>query len=139
MWRQLDRLYTVLRVSVDHDYLQPRAFHDHQSVLEELASAGRWSKHSPYLHGFVYLVPQFLEMYGTIYQMNCQLVKLKNHHHNAIFHRGSQKGGRQSSYCRQVVQRENRSLFARVYKTTVGQSGKRREYRSKAETKERRL
>ena len=66
---------------------------------------------TPYLHALVYHVPQFLEMYKTIYQFNCQLVEKKNHAHTSYFHRGTQKGGRCSSHSKQILQRENRKLF----------------------------
>ena len=141
MWRQLDQLYTALRVSTDHDaYLQPQDFHQLAKVF---ARNLKWlcseKDMTPYLHCLVYHVPQFLETYGTIYQVNCQLVELKNHHHNAVFHRGSQKGGRQSSYCRQVLQRENRSLFSRVHGTALDVSKGLRRYVVANSTRERRL
>ncbi|XP_048575576.1 uncharacterized protein LOC125556804 isoform X1 [Nematostella vectensis] len=52
----------------------------------------------PYIHVLVYHVPQFLEIHGTIHQFNCQTVEKKNHMQNKTFHRGSQKGGKNSNY-----------------------------------------
>ena len=43
---------------------------------------------------FVYHVPQFLEMHGTLMQFNCQPVEKKNHWQSKAFHRGSQKSVR---------------------------------------------
>ena len=51
---------------------------------------------------FVYHVPQFLEKYGTLMQFNCQPVEKKNHWQSQAFHRGSQKGGKNSKYTVQV-------------------------------------
>ena len=142
IWRLLDQLYTALRVPTNHpSYLQPHDFHNTAKIFaRNLKWVVKDSSITPYIHALIFHVPQFLDMYGTIYQVNCQLVELKNNHHNAIFHRGSQKGGRQSSYCRQVLQRENRYLFARVHGTRVEQEERsRRVYRMNEETRERRL
>ncbi|XP_048575757.1 uncharacterized protein LOC116617653 isoform X2 [Nematostella vectensis] len=67
----------------------------------------------PYIHVLVYHVPQFLEIHGTIHQFNCQTVEKKNHMQNKTFHRGSQKGGKNSNYTVQIMERENRKLFSR--------------------------
>lgn len=55
----------------------------------------------PFL-AFVYHVPQFLEMHGTLTQFNCQPVEKKNHWQSQAFHCGSQKGERNSKYTIQV-------------------------------------
>ena len=91
MWCQLDELNSSLRVPKDHPtYLKPKDFHDKAKLFaRNLTWLIKDQSMTPYLHTLVYHVPQFLEMYGTIYQMNCQLVELKNHRHNSIFHRGS--------------------------------------------------
>lgn len=62
----------------------------------------------------MYHVPQFLESFGPISKFNCQPVEKKNHEQSRMFHRGTQKGGRQSKYTVQVMERDNRKLFARV-------------------------
>ena len=46
---------------------------------------------------FVYHVPQFLAMHGTLMQFNCQPVEKKNHWQSQTFHRASQKGGNKSN------------------------------------------
>ena len=51
---------------------------------------------------FVYHVPQFLQMHGTLINFNCQPVEKKNHWQSQTFHRGSQKGGKNSKYTVQV-------------------------------------
>lgn len=60
----------------------------------------------------VYHVPQFLESCGSISLFNCQPVEKKNHEQSRMFHRGTQKGGRQSKYTIQVMEKENRKIFA---------------------------
>ena len=60
---------------------------------------------------FVYHVPQFLEMHGTLMQFNCQPVEKKNHWQSQAFHRGSQKGGKNSKYTVQVGTIKNIKLF----------------------------
>ena len=62
----------------------------------------------------MYHVPQFLEKCGRISNLNCQLVEKKNHEQSRMFHRGTQKGGPQTRYTMQVMEEENRKLFARV-------------------------
>ena len=62
----------------------------------------------------MYHVPQFLEKCGRISNLNCQPVEKKNHEQSRMFHRGTQKGGRQTKYTIQVMEKENRKLFARV-------------------------
>lgn len=66
------------------------------------------------LAALVYHVPQFLENFGSISKFNCQPVEKKNHEQSRMFHRGTQKGGRQSKYTVQVMEKDNRKLFARV-------------------------
>ena len=51
---------------------------------------------------FVYHVPQFLAMHGTLMQFNCQPVEKKNHWQSQTFHHASQKGGNKSKYTIQV-------------------------------------
>jgi len=41
-------------------------------------------------------------MHGTLMQFNCQPVEKKNHWQSQAFHRGSQKGGKNSKYTVQV-------------------------------------
>jgi len=62
----------------------------------------------------VYHVPQFLEKCGSISLFNCQPVEKKNHEQSRMFHRATQKGGRNTSYTTQVMEKENRKIFARV-------------------------
>ena len=62
----------------------------------------------------MYHVPHFLEKFGSISNLNCEPVEKKNHEQSRMFHRGTQKGGRQTKYTIQVMERENRKLFARV-------------------------
>ena len=52
---------------------------------------------TPYMHTLAYHGPQFLKLYGTIYQFNCQPVEKKNHAQNCSFHRTTQHGGLGSS------------------------------------------
>lgn len=59
-------------------------------------------------------MPQFLEKCGPILEFNCQPVEKKNHEQSRMFHRATQKGGSQSKYTIQVMEKENRKLFARV-------------------------
>ena len=68
---------------------------------------------TPYMHTLAYHVPQFLKLYGTIYQFNCQPVEKKNHAQNCSFHRTTQHGGLGSSYTQEVMKEENRHLFQR--------------------------
>lgn len=63
----------------------------------------------------VYHVPQFLEKFGSLSKFNCQPVEKKNHEQSRMFHHGTQKGGRQSKYTVQVMEKENRKLFTRVH------------------------
>lgn len=47
----------------------------------------------------------------------------KNHEQSRMFHRATQKGGRSSCYTWQVMEKENRKIFARVnnlYRTKRG-------------------
>ena len=62
----------------------------------------------------VYHVPQFLEKCGGLSIFNCQPVEKKNHQQSRMFHQGTQKGGRKSSYTKQVMEKENRKIYARV-------------------------
>ena len=62
----------------------------------------------------VYHVPQFLEKCGGLSIFNCQPVEKKNHQQSRMFHQGTQKGGRKSSYTKQVMENENRKIYARV-------------------------
>ena len=62
----------------------------------------------------MYHVPQFLVKCGALANLNCQPVEKKNHEQSRMFHRGTQKGGRQTKYTIQVMEKENRKLFARV-------------------------
>ena len=65
----------------------------------------------------VYHVPQFLEKCGCIFKVNCQPVeKKKNHEQSRMFHRGTQKGGRNSKHTVQVMEKENRK-FLQEYAT----------------------
>ena len=67
-----------------------------------------------YFTALVYHVPQFLEKSGSISLFNCQPVEKKNHEQSRMFHRATQKGGRNSSYTKQVMEKENRKIYARV-------------------------
>ena len=64
---------------------------------------------------FVYHVPQFLEMHGTLMQFNCQPVEKKNHWQSQAFHRGSQKGGKNTKYTVQVGTSKNIKLFIFIH------------------------
>ena len=78
----------------------------------------------------MYHVPQFLEKCGGLSIFNCQPVEKKNHQQSRMFHQGTQKGGRNSSYTKQVMEKENRKIYARVkdlYRT-------KRAYRRRAHT-----
>ena len=55
-----------------------------------------------------------LEKCGCISKVNCQPVEKKNYEQSRMFHRGTQKGGRNSQYTVQVMEKENRKLYARV-------------------------
>ena len=55
-----------------------------------------------FLTAMVYHVPQFMKLYGSIHQFNCQTVELKNHIQSRAFHRATQKGGKNSKYTEQV-------------------------------------
>ena len=114
LWKTLIELYTALRVpTTSPDYLQPQQFHDKAKVFtRQLRTVYKDWNVTPYIHCLIYHIPQFLEIYGTIYQFNCQLVEKKNQQHTSFFHRSTQKGGLCSSHCRQVMERENRRLFA---------------------------
>ena len=115
LWRLLPKLYTALRVPTSSpSYLSPAEFHRTAKLFSrKLRVVYKDINITPYIHCLVFHIPQFLEMYGTIYQFNCQLVEKKNQQHTSFFHRGTQKGGVCSSHCRQIMQRENRRLFAR--------------------------
>lgn len=69
---------------------------------------------TPYIHALVYHVPQFLEKCGGLSIFNCQPVEKKNHQQSRMFHQGTQKRGRKSSYTKQVMEKENRKIYARV-------------------------
>ena len=62
----------------------------------------------------VYHVPQFLKKSGSISLFNCQPVEKKNHEQLRMFHRATKKGGRNSSYTTQVMEKENCKIYARV-------------------------
>ena len=62
----------------------------------------------------MYHVPQFLGKCGSLSNLNCQPVEKKNHEQSRMFHRATQKGGRQTKYTIQVMEKENRKLFPRV-------------------------
>ena len=119
LWSTLIKLYDALRVPIDDPaYLTPKTFHEE---AKEFARTMRlvyrdWNM-TPYVHALVWHIPQFLELYGTIYQFNCQLVEKKNHQQTSIYHRGTQKGGLCSSACRQIMERENRRLGALTHGT----------------------
>ncbi|KAL9953844.1 hypothetical protein ACROYT_G041316 [Oculina patagonica] len=115
LWGGFKTLTRALQVKEDHpDYIQPKDFQSH---------ARNWGKFfmeliydddlTPYIHAFVYHVPQFLQMHGTLINFNCQPVEKKNHWQSQTFHRGSQKGGKNSKYTVQVMEQETRQLFAR--------------------------
>lgn len=61
----------------------------------------------------VYHVPQFLEKCGCIFKVNCQPVekKKKKAMGSHGFHRGTQKGGRNSKHTVQVMEKENRKFL----------------------------
>lgn len=85
----------------------------------------------------VYHVPQFLEKFGSLAKYNCQPVEKKNHEQSRMFHRATQKGGRQMKYTIQVMEKENRKLFARVhnlYRTKRGYNKKSTEDRGSLTT-----
>jgi len=100
----------------DANYTTPETFHHH---------ARQWAINfrcvtfdedvTPYIHVLVYHCHQFLEKYGVIHNLNCQPVENKTHLQSQAFHRGSQKGGRGHSYTLQVMERENRIMFARKH------------------------
>ena len=69
-----------------------------------------------YFTALVYHVPQFLEKSGSIPLFNCQPVEEKNHEQLRMFHRATQKGGRNSSYSKQVMEKENFKIYARANK-----------------------
>ena len=62
----------------------------------------------------VYHVPQFLKKSGSISLFNCQPVEKKNHEQLRMFHRVTKKGGRNSSYTTQVMEKDNCKIYARV-------------------------
>ena len=80
-----------------------------------------------YFTALVYHVPQFLEKSGSISLFNCQPVEKKNHEQLRMFHRATQKGGRNSSYTEQVMEKENCKIYARVN----GLSRRKRSYQKK--------
>ncbi|KAI8487257.1 hypothetical protein Bbelb_350550 [Branchiostoma belcheri] len=67
---------------------------------------------TPYIHALVYHIPYFLDKYKYINDLSCESVEQKNHTQNGRFHQGSQKSGRGSMWTEQVMQYENRDLFA---------------------------
>ena len=67
-----------------------------------------------YFTALVYHVPQFLEKSGSISFFNCQTVEKKNQEQLRMFHRATQKGGRNSSYSKQVMEKQNLKIYARA-------------------------
>ena len=67
-----------------------------------------------YFTAVVYHVPQFLEKSGSISFFNCQPVEKKNQEQLRMFHRATQKGGHNSSYTKQVTEKENCKIYATV-------------------------
>lgn len=108
----------ALQVEEDHpDYIHPNNFQDHARDWGKLFMELFYDDDlTPYIHAFVYHVPQFLQMHGTLINFNCQPVEKKNHWQSQTFHRGSQKGGKNSKYTVQVMEQETRQLFARCNK-----------------------
>ncbi|KAI8490475.1 hypothetical protein Bbelb_317430 [Branchiostoma belcheri] len=57
-------------------------------------------------------VPYFLKKYNYINDLSCESVEQKNYTQNRRFHHGSQRSGRGSKRIVQVMEYENRDLFA---------------------------
>jgi len=115
LWSGFKTLMRALQVKEDHpDYIDPIHFQSHARDWGKLFMELFYDDDlTPYIHVFVYHVPQFLQMHGTLINFNCQPVEKKNHWQSQTFHRGSQKGGKNSKYTVQVMEQETRQLFAR--------------------------
>ncbi|XP_058949396.2 uncharacterized protein [Pocillopora verrucosa] len=115
LWSGFKTLMRALQVQEnDPEYLKPQSFKTHVREWGKLFLEMFYDDDiTPYIHTFVYHVPQFLEKYGTLMQFNFQPVEKKNHWQSQKDHRGSQKGGKNSKYTVQVMEQENRLMFAR--------------------------
>ena len=86
LWSTLIKLDDALPLPLhDPAYLTPKTFHEE---AKNFARTTRlvyedWNV-TPYVHALVWHIPQFLELYGTIYQFNCQLVEKKNQKTSSI-------------------------------------------------------
>lgn len=96
LWKGFQTLMQALQVQEnDPDYLEPQRFKTYVREWGKLFLEMYYDDDiTPYIHTFVYHVPQFLEMHGTLMQFNCQPVEKKNHWQSQAFHRGSQKSVR---------------------------------------------
>lgn len=96
LWKGFQTLMRALQVQEnDPDYLEPQCFKTYVREWGKLFLEMYYDDDiTPYIHTFVYHVPQFLEMHGTLMQFNCQPVEKKNHWQSQAFHRGSQKSVR---------------------------------------------
>lgn len=118
LWKGFSNLVVALDSEPGQEhYKTPEQFKD---LARKWARLFRMVHHdedeTPYIHALVYHVPQFLEKCGGLSIFNCQPVEKKNHQQSRMFHQGTQKGGRKSSYTKQVMEKENRKIYARVNK-----------------------
>ena len=87
LWRLLPKLYTAVRVPASSpSYPSTAEFHRTAKLFSrKLRVVYKDIIIIPYIHCLVFHNPQFLEMYETIYQFNCQLVEKKNKQHTSFF------------------------------------------------------
>eukprot|EP00732_Lithocolla_globosa_P000493 Lithocolla_globosa_v1_NODE_152_length_5671_cov_121.982906.p2 type:complete len:256 gc:universal NODE_152_length_5671_cov_121.982906:3944-4711(+) len=66
---------------------------------------------TPYMHAFVFHVPEFLTAWGGLKRFSTEAAELKNHVQVSYFFRGSRKGGMGSSATQELMEREGRLLY----------------------------
>eukprot|EP00732_Lithocolla_globosa_P001622 Lithocolla_globosa_v1_NODE_841_length_3201_cov_10.126828.p2 type:complete len:227 gc:universal NODE_841_length_3201_cov_10.126828:2130-2810(+) len=66
---------------------------------------------TPYIHAFVFHVPEFMTAFGGLKQFSTEAAELKNHVQVSYFFRGSRKGGRNSCVTQDLMEREGRMIY----------------------------
>ncbi|XP_078701561.1 uncharacterized protein LOC144927753 [Branchiostoma floridae x Branchiostoma belcheri] len=114
LWKDFEELAVAMKAEPGAaGHLAPSMFQQKAREWGKLFRRVTFDEHvTPYIHAMVYHVPQFLRRYKFINDLSCESVEQKNHTQNRRFHHGSQRSGRGSKWTVQVMEYENRDLFA---------------------------
>ncbi|XP_066299903.1 uncharacterized protein [Branchiostoma lanceolatum] len=114
LWKDFEVLAVAMKSSPGEEgYLTPSSFKEQAVKWGKFFRLATFDEHvTPYIHTLVYHIPQFLSKYKFINDLSCESVEQKNHTQNRRFHHGSQRSGRGSTWTTQVMEYENRDLFA---------------------------